>query len=69
MDIDEEMRRKIVVSLGVGVLVVIGFLAIGAAFGAGGGTLNPTGGYALIGAIVAFVLVMAGAGLYLARSN
>lgn len=69
MDIDEEMRRKIVVSLGVGVLVVIGFLAIGAAFGAGGGNLNPTGGYALIGAIVAFVLVMAGAGLYLARSN
>lgn len=69
MDIDEEMRRKIVVSLGAAVVVVVGFLAIGATYSNGEGNLPPTGGYALIGAIVLFVLVMAGAGLYLSRSG
>lgn len=68
MDIDEEMRRKIVVSLVAAVLVVFGFLAIGATYGGNNG-FTPTGGYALIGAIITFVLVMAGAGLYLARSG
>lgn len=68
MEIDEEMRRKIVVSFVAVSLLVGAFLAIGVAFGAGG-TLPETGGYALIGAIVAFVLLMAGAGLYLARAG
>lgn len=67
MDIDEEMRRKIVVSLAAVVLVVVGFIAIGATYGGAG--LSPTGGYALIGAMVAFILMMAGAGLFLARSG
>lgn len=67
MDIDEEMRRKIVVSAAAVVLVVVGFLVIGATFG--GNALSATGGYALIGAIVAFIVVMAGAGLFLARSG
>jgi hypothetical protein len=67
MDIDEEMRRKIVVSATVVVLVVVGFLAIGATYG--GAELDRTGGFALIGVVVTFVVVMAGAGLYLARSG
>lgn len=67
MEIDEEMRRKIVVSFVAVSLLVGAFLAIGVAFG--GGTLSTTGGLALIGAMIAFVLLMAGAGLYLARAG
>lgn len=67
MEIDEEMRRKIVVSFVTVGLLVAAFIAIGATYGGEG--LSEAGGYALIGAIAAFVLVMAGAGLYLARSG
>lgn len=68
MEIDEEMRRKIVVSFVTVGLLVAAFIAIGATYGGEGG-FSEMGGYALIGAIAAFVLVMAGAGLYLARSD
>ena len=65
MEIDEEMRRKIVVSFAALVLLVLAFLAIGVTYGGAG--LSATGGYALIGAMVAFILVMAAAGLFLDR--
>lgn len=67
MEIDEEMRRKIVVSFGAVLLLVGAFIAIGVTYGGDG--FSASGGYALIGAMVAFVLLMAGAGLYLARAG
>lgn len=67
MDIDAEMRRKIIVSLGAVALLLVAFVVIGASFGGSG--LDPTGGLALIGAITVFVLLMAVAGLYLSRAD
>lgn len=62
MDIDAEMRRKIVVSIvSVGVFFAV-FIGIGATFGP---DLGDTGGLALVGSIALFILVMAGAGVYL----
>lgn len=68
MEIDEEMRRKIVVSFGAVLLLVGAFIAIGVTYG-GDGSFSTTGGIALIGAMAAFVLLMAGAGIYLARAG
>jgi hypothetical protein len=62
MDIDAEMRRKIVVSIvSVGAFFAL-FVGIGATYGP---DLGDTGGIALVGAIALFVLVMAGVGVYL----
>ena len=62
MEIDAEMRRKIVVSIAsVGALFAV-FVGIGAQFGP---DLGNTGGLALVGAITLFVLVMAAVGVYL----
>jgi hypothetical protein len=64
MDIDEEMRPKIALSMGAVLVLVIVFLAIGVTFGNAG--LSVTGGYALVGALVSFVLLMGVVGVYLA---
>jgi len=62
MDIDAEMRRKIVVSLvAVGVFFV-GIVGIGATFGP---DLGETGGLVLVGAITFFILVMGAVGVFL----
>jgi len=62
MDIDAEMRRKIVVSIvSVGAFFAL-FVGIGVTYGP---DLGDTGGIALVGAIALFVLVMAGVGVYL----
>jgi hypothetical protein len=63
MEIDAEMRRKIVLS----VAVVVGFVAVllGIGLSFGGRELTATGGLALVAAIVLFVAVMAGVGVYL----
>ncbi|KAB1197555.1 MULTISPECIES: hypothetical protein [Haloferax] len=67
MAIEAEMRRKIVVSMvAVGVFIAL-IVGIGATFNQGG--LAATGGLALVGAITAFVLVMAGIGVWLSRSS
>ncbi|KAB1186989.1 MULTISPECIES: hypothetical protein [Haloferax] len=67
MAIEAEMRRKIVVSMvAVGVFIAL-IVGIGATFNQGG--LVATGGLALVGAIAAFVLVMAGIGVWLSRSS
>ena len=64
MDIDAEMRRKIVVSLvAVGFFVAL-IIGIGVVYGGATG-FGATAGLALIGSIVLFVLVMAGVGLWL----
>lgn len=66
MEIDEEMRRKIAVSVAA-VAVFIGLVfSIGTTFGGSG--LTETGGLALVGSIAVFVALMAVVGTYLARS-
>jgi hypothetical protein len=65
MELDEGMVRKIAISVGaVGVFVAL-VVGIGASFNDGG--LGSTGGLALVAAMVLFVVVMAGVGLFLAR--
>lgn len=65
MAIEAEMRRKIIVSI-VTVAVFIGIIiGIGVTFNDGG--LGSTGGLALIGSIVLFVLLMAGVGVFLSQ--
>ncbi|MGQ4556390.1 DUF7472 family protein [Halobellus sp. GM3] len=62
MDIDAEMRRKIIVSIvSVGAFFAV-FLGIGATYGP---DLGETGGLALVGAIALFILVMAAVGVIL----
>jgi hypothetical protein len=66
MAIEAEMRRKILVSI-VTVTVFIGIIiGIGVTFTDGGG-LGSTGGLALIGSIILFVLLMAGVGVFLSQ--
>ncbi|MEF8802201.1 MAG: hypothetical protein V5A38_04510 [Halolamina sp.] len=64
MDIDEEMRPKIALSMGAVALLVAVFLAIGVMFGDAG--LSPTGAYAIVGSLVSFVVLMGAVGAYLA---
>lgn len=63
--VEEEMRRKI----GVSTAVVLGFigliLGIGMTYNSDG--LSSTGGLALAGTVLLFVLVMAVVGVFLAR--
>ncbi|WP_144904938.1 DUF7472 family protein [Halobellus captivus] len=62
MEIDAAMRRKIVVSIvAVGAFFAL-FVGIGATYGP---DLGETGGLALVGAIVLFILVMALVGVIL----
>ena len=64
MALEAEMRRKILVSL-VAVAVFIGIIiGIGVTFHDGG--LGSSGGLALIGSIVLFIMLMAGVGVFLA---
>lgn len=65
MDLEEGMLRKIGVSVAVVAVFVVLVLVIGIAFGAGG-TLGGTGGLALVGTIVLFILLMAVVGFVLA---
>jgi anaerobic C4-dicarboxylate transporter len=57
------MRRKIAVSVVAVAAFVLIILWIGASFG--GNALSATGGLALVGSIVLFILVMAGVGVWL----
>ena len=64
MELEEGMVRKIAISVGaVGVFVAL-VVGIGTSFDDGG--LGSTGGLALVASIAAFILVMAGVGLFLA---
>ncbi|MFB6127138.1 MAG: hypothetical protein ABEJ79_07600 [Halolamina sp.] len=66
MEIDAEMRRKVVASLAAVLTFVAAVLTVGASFNSEG--LTATGGYALVGAIGLFVVLMAGVGVVLDRS-
>ena len=66
MDIDAEMRRKILVSLGA-VVVYIGLLvAVGITYTTDH-TLSLPGAYVVVGIVALFVVMMGGAGLFLDR--
>lgn len=66
MELEEGMARKIVVATA----TVVGFIALIVLIGTsanGSDGLGSTGGLALVGSIVLFILVMAGVGVYLDR--
>jgi len=65
MEIDAEMRRKIGLSITVVVFFVALILGIGATYNDGG--LGSTGGLALVGSVLLFVLAMGVVGAWLAR--
>jgi hypothetical protein len=65
MEIDEEMRRKIGLSVAVVGFFIALIVGIGTTFD--GGDLGSTGGLALVGSIVLFVLAMGVVGFWLAR--
>lgn len=68
MDLERELVVE-VVAAAVPVLFLLGVLAaVGRAYSADGG-LTSTGGKVLVGAIVAFVVVLAVVGLLLSRSD
>ncbi|MBP1921848.1 hypothetical protein J2751_000845 [Halorubrum alkaliphilum] len=67
MEIDAELRRQIVVSMGAAAVFLAGLVAIGVTFD--GDTLPEDGALALIGLLTGFVLLMALVGLYLMRSE
>jgi hypothetical protein len=65
MELGAEMRRKIVVSV-LAVAVFVGVIVtIGVTYDNGG--LDATGGLALIGSIVLFILLMAVVGFWISR--
>jgi len=65
MDIERETLIEIGVSVGAVLVMIVTLMAIGMAYSTNGG-LTAQGGKALVGAIVFFVLLMAGVGYVLA---
>jgi hypothetical protein len=65
MELEEGMVRKIAISAGAVGLVVAVVVGVGTIYNDGG--LGSTGGLALVGSIVLFILVMAGVGLFFSR--
>jgi hypothetical protein len=68
MDIDADLRRKTIVSAAAVVLFLVSLIGIGVTFGGGAG-FSSSGGLALVGALVGFVLLMAVVGLWLDRAD
>ncbi|MFB6177050.1 MAG: hypothetical protein ABEI99_07915 [Halobaculum sp.] len=76
MDIDAEMRRKIIVSLAATVSFVVLLVSVGTRYGTdptpetpGGVVLQQPGGTYLVALFGLFVLLMAGVGIYLDRTT
>jgi len=65
MELEEGMVRKIAISTGAVGLFVATVVGIGTVYNDGG--FGSTGGLALVGAIVLFIVAMAGVGLLLSR--
>lgn len=68
MDIEAGMGRKIVLSTVGVVLFIVSFVVVGATFGEDG-VLTETGGLALLGSLIGFILLMGALGLYFARQD
>ena len=67
MEIDAELRRQTVASLLAVGLFLVSLIAIGVVFNGTDG-FDPTGGFAIVGALAGFVLLMAVVGFGLART-
>lgn len=67
MEIDAEMRRKIFLSVAVVVLFTVALVYVGFTYDSNG--LSADGGFALVVVITAFIVLMAGAGFYLSRTD
>lgn len=65
MELEEGMVRKIAISVAAVGVFVAAVVGIGSAYNDGG--LGSTGGLALVGSIVLFILVMAGVGFVLSE--
>lgn len=68
MEIEEGMGRKIVLSIVAVVLFIASFVVVGTTFGSADG-LTETGGLALLGALVGFILLMGALGVYFASQD
>jgi len=68
MAIDRETVWQIAVALGA-VALFVGFAIVVSAVFSANGNLSPTGGIALVGSIAAFIILMAGAGVWLERQD
>ncbi len=70
MDVDRELIYQIVFSVGSILLFVVGVMAISSLYGDNGQSgIGPTGGLALVAAMIAFVILMALAGAWLERQE
>ena len=73
MEIDADLRRKTAVSAAAVGIFLVAFTAIGVAFSQeipdGGIAFSNTGGFAVVGALAGFVLLMAGIGIWLDRTG
>ena len=70
MEIDAELRRQVTVSLSAAAVFVAALVALGTSFGNGSEAgLSASGSLALVGLLAGFVLLMAGVGAYLIRTN
>ncbi|ESP87496.1 DUF7472 family protein [Candidatus Halobonum tyrrellensis] len=66
MDIDAEMRRKILVSLGAVVVYIALLVAVGITYTTDH-LLSLPGAYLIVGIVALFVVMMAAAGLFIDR--
>ena len=68
MDIEEGMERKIVLSIVTVVLFIASFIFVGTTYGGSEG-LTETGGLALLGALISFIILMGVLGVYFASQD
>lgn len=68
MEIDEEVRRKTIVSISAVAVFLAALVGVGIVYD-GGDSLPEAGALAIVGLLVAFVLLMAAVGFYLDRSE
>ena len=68
MEIEEGMGRKIVLSIVAVLLFIASFVFVGTTYGGEGG-LTETGGLAMLGSLVGFILLMGLLGLYFAYQD
>jgi len=68
MEIEEGMGRKIALSIVAVLLFIASFVFVGATYGGEGG-LTETGGLAMLGALVGFIVLMGVLGFYFASQD
>jgi len=66
MEIEEEIRRKALYSIGAVLLFLLALVGVGVAF-SDGAEFNDVGAIATVGLLVGFILLMAAVGFHLNR--